>query len=516
MNYNDFIAFYQEEIEGRLNRREAIAAKLKQNKPEEEEELNQKRPNNEGEGEEGGDGEGEGKDDTHVENKRSKEEERKMEEDNQRQKELEEQEMLRRRKEREDFYELVKNERYFLDEKFHRVIISKNIINKYDNNYILAVHPEPPMQDVLMIFQNDPEVSEEDVIIYKDYGLSDRIPKIDIPEEMQNYITDQELLFRNNRSSLRWKEIDITNPLSPQEWRIWYETIVATKGHGFLQILPVGFRSNQAFKNNLLQVLPKRRKDWGNFNPTLDTMITLREEYYKKENKRVFDEKQRKKEEESKKEENLLLEAEKKHLEDLAKEEDLQNEHIYKFSSKNIFKLKEYKFDHCVCILDSNPSENSLMTDFLKISEELNLEKMKQLGLTIILNRRWMFVTTLKYPYTIMENNLSLFVDPFSYGGIMNIHKKKHEWPQTALIDEKNEELVHQHLIHTIKVSVLGWKSKGTPDDTPFEYLQINKEDDQLVEDKQDATPIQEETQENEEGEGNEKNEEGEGDKDEE
>lgn len=204
MSYNDFIAFYQDEIEGRLNRREVIAAKLKQNKPEEEEELNQKKPNNEGEGEEeAGDGEGEGKDDTHTDNKRTKEEERKLEEDNQRQKELEEQEIQRRRKEREDFYELVKNERYFLDEKFYRAIISQNVINKYENNYILAVHPEPPMQDVLMIFQHDPETSEEDVIIYKDYGLADRIPRLDIPEEIQGYIADQELLFRNNRSSLR-------------------------------------------------------------------------------------------------------------------------------------------------------------------------------------------------------------------------------------------------------------------------------------------------------------------------
>ena len=113
-----------------------------------------------------------------------------------------------------------------------------------------------------------------------------------------------------------------------------------------MQILPVGYRSNQAFKNNLLQVLPKRRKDWGNFNPTLDTMISLREEYYKKENKRVFDEKQKRKEEEMKKEDSLLLETEKKQMEDQAKEDDAQNEHIYKFSSKNIFKLKEYQFDH--------------------------------------------------------------------------------------------------------------------------------------------------------------------------
>lgn len=516
MSYQDFVSFYQEEIEGRLNRREVIAAKIKQNKPEEE--VNQKKVTHEGEGDdEGADGEGEDSKETHHDNRRTKEEEKKMEEDNQKQKEYEEEEMMKRKKEREEFYESVKFQRYFLDEKFYRAVISKNLITKFDNNYVLAVHPEPPMQDVLMIFQHDPDNVEDDVIIYKDYGLTDRIPKIEIPEEIQNYINDQELLFRNNRSSLRCKEIDICNPLTSQEWKIWYETIVATKGHGFLQILPEGFRSNQSFKNNLLQVLPKRRKDWGNFNPTLDTMITLREEYYKKENKRVFDEKQKRKDEESKKEESLLLETEKKHLEDLAKEEDLQNEHIYKFSSKNIFRLKEYQFDHCVCILDSNPSENSLMTDFMKICEELELDKMKNLGLTVILNRRWMFVTTLKYPYTVMENGLSLFVDPFSYGGIMNIHKKQHEWPQTALIDEKNQELILQHLIHTIKVSVLGWKSKGTPNDSQFEYLQINKdEENNAANDALNTQPNQEETQENEEGEGNEKNEDGEGDKDEE
>uniref|UniRef100_A0A7S3JL51 Uncharacterized protein n=1 Tax=Euplotes harpa TaxID=151035 RepID=A0A7S3JL51_9SPIT len=96
----------------------------------------------------------------------------------------------------------------------------------------------------------------------------------------------------------------------------------------------------------------------------------------------------------------------------------------------------------------------------------------------------------------------------------MNIHVKKHEWPQTALIDEKNKELIEQHLIQTIKVSVLGWRSSGSVEDSQFEYLQIAPKeepqevpaDEAVLEDaaQDEEAPDQEDTQEVAEGEGNE------------
>lgn len=95
-----------------------------------------------------------------------------------------------------------------------------------------------------------------------------------------------------------------------------------------------------------------------------------------------------------------------------------------------------------MCILDSNPSDSSLVTDYMKISEELEFEKVKNLGITIILHTNWMFVAPLMTPYTKMENGMDLFIDPFSYGGIMNFHISKKEWPQTAGIDPEASSVI--------------------------------------------------------------------------
>jgi len=218
-------------------------------------------------------------------------------------------------------------------------------------------------------------------------------------------------------------------PLSALEFKLWYDLVSATKGHGFLQILPVGYRSSHAFKSNLLQIIPKKTKDWGNFESPLDKMIAIREEFYKNENKRLFDE-------------NQKMDKKKPSVsEEVIKEEESKNEHIYKFSKQNIFKLPEFDFPHCVCILDSKPTDNSLVTDYIKISDELDLKNLNNLGITIIMNDKYMFVSLLSQPYITMEDDLHLFIDPFAYAGIANIHIKQYSWPQTAGIDVKGRQI---------------------------------------------------------------------------
>lgn len=328
-----------------------------------------------------------------------------------------------------------KNRKYEIDEKYQRTVLENLKITDFDHNYALFVHPEPPMQDVLMLLQYDPALKEEDVINYKDYGLTERLSLTKIPEEMANYVSTEENKVEIPRSPLNSTEVDITEPLTPQEWKLWFDIVVATKGHGYLQILPVGYRSSHAFSANLIHIVPKKTRDWGNFESPLDQMISIREQFYKKENKRLFDEGQSKKEREAKSSKFSVTDEDKELQEKLQKEEEERNEHIYKFSKENIFKLPEFDFPHYVCILDSKPSENSLMTDFQKICEELDLENIPSIGITVLLNEKWMFVSTLSQPYMQMENNLDLFIEPFSYAGILNIHTKEKSWPQTAGID---------------------------------------------------------------------------------
>lgn len=499
MTYEDFIHFYKDEIDGKLNRRQVIAAKrepqadeVEEEKEGEEEDHDKEKIAREADHD---DGEGDNEHDKAAEAEKAKEAAKKAEEDKQRKEELREQEILHRNEMRQDFYNELFERKYSLDEKLFRTVLNKLEVSKFGNDYILAVHPEPPMQDVLMLFQFDPELVEEETIIYKDYGLAERLPLTEVPEDLQTYVDQENMKIKTQPSPLKSKEIDILSPLLPIEWKLWYDIITATKGHGFLQILPVGYRSSQAFKNNLMQILPKKDKEWKTFHPPIDTMISLREDLYKKENKRIFNENQKRMERLEKLKKDPVADEERKRLEEEQKEADVKNEPIYKFSKHNIFTLPEYDFPHCVCILDSEPSDNSLVTDYMKICEELGLAEHKNLGVTILLNEKWMFVATLSKPYMKMENGLDLFVDAFSYGGIMNIHIKKHGWPQTASIDVEDNK--HLSLLENI-----------------LDYLPSREHSEpEVVQQQEEEQPLEEEDKETE-GEG--KEEEGEGEREDE
>lgn len=341
MNYEDFERFYKDEIEGKLNRKEAVKAKNQANEEEEEEEKEDIEEENRGE-RKGDDGEGEGHEgegDNHRETAHEKQridalraEEEKKKADEARKHELEQKNL-----EREEFYVSLVNRRYNLDEKYYRSIVEKLQVTTFDNNYSLCVHPEPPMQDVLMLFQYDPTIIEDHVIYFKDFGLTERLASTEVPEDMETYIAEQEMKIEIPRSSLNSTEVDITNPLTSMEWKLWYDIVVATKGHGFIQILPVGYKSGYAFSSNLMHIVPKKVRDWGDSSVSLDKMISIREEYYKNENKRLFDENQKRKEVDSKKVKDPIGEAEQLEKEEKQKLEDVKNEHIYRFSKQSIF-----------------------------------------------------------------------------------------------------------------------------------------------------------------------------------
>eukprot|EP00344_Euplotes_crassus_P006364 CAMPEP_0197017714 /NCGR_PEP_ID=MMETSP1380-20130617/79693_1 /TAXON_ID=5936 /ORGANISM="Euplotes crassus, Strain CT5" /LENGTH=615 /DNA_ID=CAMNT_0042444845 /DNA_START=516 /DNA_END=2363 /DNA_ORIENTATION=- len=447
MTFEDFEKFYKDEIEGKLNRREAVKERnqrrngeLEEDKEPEEEapeahqELDQD-PDGEGEGNDG-EGDQEAKERREAERQRiekEREEEEKKRQEEERVKQIEEANRMR-----EEFYKEYVQRRYHIYEKdkYQRTILKKLRIETFDDNYSLYVHPEPPIQEVMMIFQSDPELEDDDFQNYRDFGLVERLPMTKIPEEMESYVKTEEAKVSINRSPLKSAEIDITNPLTSYEWKLWYHIVSTTKGYGFLQILPVGYRSSSAFSANLLHVAPKT-KSWGKFESPLDKLISLRKEYYIKENTRLFEEKQKK--DKTVAGNNALSQTDKQHQEELKKQEEMQNEHIYRFSKDNIFKLPEFDFPHFVCILEGEPSDSSLVADYLKICDELNLGELQRLGVTIIITKEWMFVATLSQPYMKIENDLDLFIDPFSYAGILNIHIKDHSWPQTAGIDVKDQ-----------------------------------------------------------------------------
>ena len=56
---------------------------------------------------------------------------------------------------------------------------------------------------------------------------------------------------------LQCLQIDITDPLTKDEWGNFLEVISATNGLGWFQILPVGQKSSTPLQFNMLHVLPQ-------------------------------------------------------------------------------------------------------------------------------------------------------------------------------------------------------------------------------------------------------------------
>ena len=54
-------------------------------------------------------------------------------------------------------------------------------------------------------------------------------------------------------------EVDITNPLSREEWNNFVNVLEETQGLGWFQVLPVGQKSSMPYQFNMLHVLPQAK-----------------------------------------------------------------------------------------------------------------------------------------------------------------------------------------------------------------------------------------------------------------
>lgn len=73
------------------------------------------------------------------------------------------------------------------------------------------------------------------------------------------------------------------------------------------------------------------------------------------------------------------------------------------------------------------------MNAYNKLFKSLNLtdEIAKDLGLTILLTPRWMFISVLAKPY-VTNKDMPVYPDGYAYAGIINIQEVEKEWPATA------------------------------------------------------------------------------------
>jgi hypothetical protein len=104
----------------------------------------------------------------------------------------------------------------------------------------------------------------------------------------------------------------------------------------------------------------------------------------------------------------------------------------------NFFILDEFNFPHAVALHESALKAEPLIATYRKCYMMLNLDRHADVGITIIVTPKWMFVATLTGPYT-QHNGMPVYVDGYAYTGIINVQNTERDWPATAGLVEKTE-----------------------------------------------------------------------------
>jgi len=105
--------------------------------------------------------------------------------------------------------------------------------------------------------------------------------------------------------------------------------------------------------------------------------------------------------------------------------------------------LPEYQFDHCVySITETNLTEESLVYGYNKCMTFLRLKERPDIGLTVIISGEWMFASVLAAPYTKNANNHPVFLDGFSFAGLVSLQTVTSVWPATAGLEDDEPSIL--------------------------------------------------------------------------
>jgi hypothetical protein len=66
----------------------------------------------------------------------------------------------------------------------------------------------------------------------------------------------------------------------------------------------------------------------------------------------------------------------------------------------------------------------------------LQLRSRQEVGITVIVSPKWMFVGLLTNPYTTNSNGSPVFLDGFSFSGLVSLQTVDKTWPCTAGLEK--------------------------------------------------------------------------------
>lgn len=116
------------------------------------------------------------------------------------------------------------------------------------------------------------------------------------------------------------------------------------------------------------------------------------------------------------------------------KREALEKEAI----AQGLVMLPEYQFDHCVYQMsESSLQEEGLTYGYNKCMNFLRLKQRPDVGLTVLISPKWMFVGVLTAPYCINSNECPVFLDGFSFAGLVSLQTVEKTWPATAGLERQ-------------------------------------------------------------------------------
>lgn len=76
------------------------------------------------------------------------------------------------------------------------------------------------------------------------------------------------------------------------------------------------------------------------------------------------------------------------------------------------------------------------MYGYSKCATFLRLKERPDVGLTVIISNEWMFVSVLAAPYTKNANDHPVFLDGFSFAGLVSLQTVTSVWPATAGLED--------------------------------------------------------------------------------
>ena len=90
---------------------------------------------------------------------------------------------------------------------------------------------------------------------------------------------------------------------------------------------------------------------------------------------------------------------------------------------QGLFMIPEYDFEHCICSLNPQDwaDENGLQSVYMKCAEFLRFKSRPDVGMTVLIAPRWMFVCLVTQPYAHTSHGNPVYLDGLSFAGLVTL-----------------------------------------------------------------------------------------------